>query len=96
MFEKPRRGRQARNFTKLTLGAPASVCVHGTSIKAKKHCQHTDACGSFMHRLNMGFQCILTLKLTFSLLARQVLRSVSLEMLTPDIDILAIHQIRGK
>ena len=42
-----------------------------------------------------GFSA-LTLKLTFSLLARQVLRSVSLEMLTPDIDILAIHQIRGK
>ena len=46
--------------------------------------------------LNMRFQCILTLKLTFSLLARQVLRSVSFEMLAPDIDILAIHQIRGK
>ena len=45
--------------------------------------------------LNMGFQCI-NFKINIFFIGEQVLRSVSLEMLTPDIDILAIHQIRGK
>lgn len=72
------------------------MCVHRTSIKAKKHWEHSGMLVAASCTLNMGFQCILTVKLTFSLLARQVLRSVSFEMLTPDIDILAIHQIRGK